>query len=136
MIEPNNNTTTTTTIRRNEISLKTTTIVIPLIIIMFNFVIFHNFQISFIILFIMGELFIYTLIIGIFFQIKEWWLNRHRRRNMNYGTNMDLDYIQNILNNYKIIYNENDECVICLEILEYSIVLKCNHVFHRHCLDQ
>lgn len=108
---------------------------IPCFIIFMNIVFLsHNTLWFTLITLIMIQLFLYlscfTCILYFKEKYEKW---RHRRRITRHIRQRTK--IQKNLNN-SIIYNFKEECIICLEPLEGAIKLKCNHIYHRHCLDQ
>ena len=106
----------------------------PAFIIFWSFVIFHKFPWSAVILFIFMELIFYTLFIGCLVKLKEKYLAWKERRRRNRPQTV-LARLENNLDHYDIV-STKDECIICLDSLDFAIQLKCGHVYHRHCIDR
>ncbi len=103
---------------------------IPLMIIFISMMIFEQYAILTIVLIILLELFIYVICAVCLFKCLEMC---KQRRNREISTN-ELQVDINL--NSKEILNLNEECMICLEILEKGIQLDCHHVYHRECIDK
>ena len=108
---------------------------IPLTIIWMNLIwMIPRYKWSLIFMIIMTQLFIYSLILGlclsIYEKIQEWRERRRRERPQRVLTSLEKN-----LNKHPIICVK-DECMICLDPLDYAIKLECNHIYHRHCIDR
>lgn len=96
------------------------------------------------------QLFIFSLILrGIYFLIEKYkiWLQHdtiHSISTIHVQSepqqefiSIDIyEHINNFLNKCSIIEKLEEDCIICLEKMSFGVQLQCNHIFHRHCLDQ
>lgn len=108
----------------------------PLFIIFYSSILFPLEKIHWVIVIslIIIQLFLYICLFRLYFWFKHRYERWNHRRNINKNVRIRRK-IQKMINKSKIVHFKED-CIICLEVLDGSIILKCGHIYHRHCLDQ
>ena len=107
---------------------------IPSLIIITNLIIFYKKNLFFLIIIIFINLFIYISLYSCCILLKlkydQWREERYFTRNIRLRKKIEKKI------NKAVIYNFKDDCIICLEQLDSSIILTCGHIYHKHCVDQ
>lgn len=99
-------------------------------IIIITKIIFQKHHLISLITIILTALFLYTICVVFCLKCINMYQNWKESKSQTIR-NMEDNFLEN-----RKILNLKDDCIICLEILEGAIELKCKHVFHRHCIDQ